>query len=43
MRKRAVALLAALTLGVAGCGEANAPERQDEPPRERRRPCPPVS
>ncbi len=32
MRKRTVTLLAALALGVAGCGEANAPDRQDEPP-----------
>lgn len=32
MRGRTVTLLAALALGVAGCGEANAPAREDEPP-----------
>ncbi len=32
MRKRTVTLLAALALGVAGCGEANAPDREDDPP-----------
>lgn len=32
MRERTVILLAALAVGAAGCGEVNAPSREEEPP-----------